>query len=190
MITFEYVSAGYSRKANELLALLNDPSVQTQINFKIGNAVNQFVPMKSGALRHSMWADSNGVHWSTPYAHYQYEGVVYGPNIPGLINGVGGFRSPSKKYPTGRKLGGELYWDMVSPAFVKTGARVRKANANDPDFPWVFGYSTPGTTDHWMKMYSGSQWKGGAGEGGIKAKTNLDITKFLKAECRKRGLNR
>lgn len=170
MITFEYIGAGYSRKTNELLRMLNDPAIQTQINFKIGHALNEFVPMQSGALRASMFADSNGVHWSTPYAHYQYEGVVYAVNHPIWQGGkVTGWYSSGTKYPTDRILGafkGEL-----------------------PQFPgWTFGYTTDKTMHHWVKMYTGSQWKGGAGEGGIKAKTNLEITKFLKAECRKRGL--
>lgn len=45
------------------------------------------------------------VEYNSPYAHYQYEGEVYGPNYP-LISGgeVIGYRSPPHKTPTGRKL--------------------------------------------------------------------------------------
>ena len=166
LISFDYVVAGYSRKTVALLDMLQDDSVRTQINFKIGNAVNQFVPMKTGALRRSMFADSNGVHWSTPYAHYQYQGVVYDVNLPKFRRGrvVGWYSIPgATKYPTMKELG------------AKPGSF----------FGYPLGYTTPGTMHHWMKMYSGRQWDV---PGGIKAQTNLEITKFLKAECRKRGL--
>ena len=40
-----------------------------------------------------------------PYAHYQYKGEVWGPNIPRIENGVVvGYWSPPIKHPTGRKL--------------------------------------------------------------------------------------
>lgn len=50
---------------------------------------------------------SGQVVWDTPYAHYQYVGIVYGPNIPIIQDGVlmGWFSPPGrKKYPTDRQL--------------------------------------------------------------------------------------
>ena len=50
---------------------------------------------------------SGQVVWNTPYAHYQYMGIVYGPNIPIIQNGilVGWFSPPGRpKYPTDREL--------------------------------------------------------------------------------------
>ena len=50
---------------------------------------------------------SGQVVWDTPYAHYQYMGIVYGPNIPIIQDGVllGWFSPPGrKKYPTDRQL--------------------------------------------------------------------------------------
>lgn len=47
------------------------------------------------------------VVWDTPYAHYQYMGIVYGPNIPIYDPDTGillEFRSPPVKHPTDRKL--------------------------------------------------------------------------------------
>ena len=49
------------------------------------------------------------VIWNTPYARYQYYGIVYGPNIPILEKGTGvllGYFSPpgKKKHPTDKKL--------------------------------------------------------------------------------------
>ena len=71
------VEENYSRKTQEFLnKLAYDSTVLTNINNIIGTNLNQFVPMQSGALRGSMYADAEGVHWNTPYAHYQYEGEV------------------------------------------------------------------------------------------------------------------
>ena len=50
---------------------------------------------------------SGQVIWNTPYAHYQYMGIVYGPNIPIIEDGVlmGWFSPPGRpKHPTERKL--------------------------------------------------------------------------------------
>ena len=49
------------------------------------------------------------VIWNTPYAHYQYMGIVYGPNIPIIEPGTGvlmGWFSPPgrPKHPTDRNL--------------------------------------------------------------------------------------
>ena len=50
---------------------------------------------------------SGEVIWNTPYAHYQYMGIVYGPNIPIIQDGVlmGYFSPPGRpKHPTDRDL--------------------------------------------------------------------------------------
>ena len=51
---------------------------------------------------------SGEVIWNTPYAHYQYMGIVYGPNFKVDVNGDGvlEWRSPKgkPKFPTGREL--------------------------------------------------------------------------------------
>ena len=50
---------------------------------------------------------SGEVIWNTPYAHYQYMGIVYGPNIPIVKDGVlmGWFSPPGRpKSPTDREL--------------------------------------------------------------------------------------
>jgi len=49
------------------------------------------------------------VIWNTPYAHYQYMGIVYGPNIPIIDRETGvlmGFFSPPgrPKHPTDKQL--------------------------------------------------------------------------------------
>ena len=50
---------------------------------------------------------SGQVVWNTPYAHYQYMGIVYGPNIPVIQDGIlmGWFSPPGRpKHPTDREL--------------------------------------------------------------------------------------
>lgn len=50
---------------------------------------------------------SGQVIWDTPYAHYQYTGIVYGPNIPIIQDGIlmGFFSPPGRpKVPTDREL--------------------------------------------------------------------------------------
>lgn len=50
---------------------------------------------------------SGMVIWNTPYAHYQYMGIVYGPNIPIIEDGMvmGWFSPPGRpKHPTDREL--------------------------------------------------------------------------------------
>lgn len=185
IVTFQYIQTGYSRKMQTLIDMLNDPSVKTNINQTIGQALNQFVPMKSGALRQSMYADSEGIHWSTDYAHYQYAGIVYGPNLPGWMGNTAGWRSPSIKYPTGRELGAFRTLSL-RPVWVLTGNGYRRANANDPTIHWTTGYTTPNTSHHWVRFYTANQWN--LGGSGIKADTNKQITAYLKAECRRRGL--
>ena len=49
---------------------------------------------------------SGMVIWNTPYAHYLYNGEVYGPNFQVMIGGVMEWRSYAgrPKQPTGREL--------------------------------------------------------------------------------------
>lgn len=100
---------------------------------------NDFVPFKNGTLRQSgrviQTDDGYRVEWSTPYAHYQYEGTVYiNPEhgASGWQDQYGqwhGWKGP--KVPTERKL----------------------------------VYHTAGTTDHWTKAAKDaylSHWINGA----------------------------
>lgn len=85
-------------------------SVQKYIDAEVIRQNEPYVPFDEGALNvsASMATDigSGFVVYDTPYAHYQYYGVVYGPNIPMIIGGELTFRSPSgaTKVPTGQKL--------------------------------------------------------------------------------------
>lgn len=68
-----------------------------------------YTPMKTGLLVKSATLGtkigSGHIIYASPYARYQYYGVVYGPNIPIFENGeLVGFCSPKKKHSTGRAI--------------------------------------------------------------------------------------
>lgn len=47
-----------------------------------------YVPMKTGVLYNSVTIEPKTITHYVPYAHYIYEGRVYGPNYPITENGV------------------------------------------------------------------------------------------------------
>lgn len=70
-----------------------------------------YVPMDQGMLKNTSLVISEAgevyILYNQPYAHYQYIGEVYGPNIPIYDKATGeltGFYSPPVKAPTGREL--------------------------------------------------------------------------------------
>lgn len=72
---------------------------------EVARLSDPYIPMQQGRLKNTVYIASDGstLTYPQPYAHYQYEGKVYGPNVP-LAND-GGFYSPTApKYPTGRTL--------------------------------------------------------------------------------------
>lgn len=150
-----------TKKQKKLLEMLNDKNVKAEVNVRIKDAINRFVPRKSGALRASARAYPDYISWGeglAQYARYQYYGEVYGPNRPIIRQGriVGWFSTPGRpKYPTGRELGIPGYWKG-----------------------WRFGYTTKGTHHHWDRYFTYFP----------KMKTNLEITRYLKRECKRRGL--
>jgi hypothetical protein len=66
------------------------------------------VPFQQGGLRNSvtMSIHADYIEWNAPYAHYLYEGEVYGPNIPirDAEGNITGWYSPPSKHPAGRPL--------------------------------------------------------------------------------------
>ena len=88
----------------------NLDKAQIALNQQIVADSTPYIPFRQGALRSQVrYPDGmtgGTVEWYAPYAHYQYMGEVYGPNIP-LKDAQGniiGWTSPPKKSPTGRKL--------------------------------------------------------------------------------------
>lgn len=168
-----------TKKQDKLIALLQDKSVQKEVNEKIKDAINDFVPMKSGALRRSALVTHKSITWGRglKYARYQYGGEVYGPNFPGAINGNPAWKSSpgeGSKYPTGREIGAFNGVINLRPRWQEGEPRVKGT------LPYKFGYTTPGTHHHWDEYFTY----------GPKMKVNQEITRMLKAECKRRGLGR
>ncbi len=83
---------------------------QKLLNMQVVADCAPLIPFQQGALRNSV-NYPNGVYggeieWNTPYAHYLYQGEVYGPNIPikDSDGNITGWYSPPNKRPTGRPL--------------------------------------------------------------------------------------
>lgn len=104
---------------------LDEAAVLERLNLEAGGLVQQvidksvidwdlqYVPWETGTLGRSPYSateiGSGEVVYPGPYAHYQYYGEVYGPNIPVFQDDTGeptGYFSPPgrKKHPTGRPL--------------------------------------------------------------------------------------
>lgn len=164
-----------TKKQKKLLDMLNDKQVQKQSNEILKNYINYFVPKKSGALRRSAIATPNLIYWGRglKYARYQYGGQVYGPNLPGAINGSPTWKSRAPKHPTGRELG-KFYGELKLFPVWQEGKRVNGA------LSYLFGYSEPGTGHHWDRLFNKDRR--------FKAQANREITRYLKKECKDRGL--
>lgn len=88
----------------------NLKEAQKLLNEAVVGDTDKYVPFSQGALRSSV-SYPQGIYggeitYNTPYAHYLYEGTVYGPNIPikDREGNITGWYSPQKKSPTPRKL--------------------------------------------------------------------------------------
>lgn len=110
------INANLNLSEAEMLRRLNLESgglVQQAIDKSVIDWNLQYCPRDSGSLAESAYTatqiGSGTVVYPGPYAHYQYYGEVYGPNIPIFDDNSGeptGFWSPpgQKKKPTGREL--------------------------------------------------------------------------------------
>lgn len=91
----------------------NVMEAQKLLNLAVRTDCEPLVPLLNGQLRRSA-NFPEGVYggvleYNTPYAHYQYVGKVYGPNIPKIDEMTGeiiGWYSPKgkAKHPTGRMM--------------------------------------------------------------------------------------
>jgi len=82
---------------------------QKFIDRKCIQQMKPYTPFRTGMLERSATLGtvigSGHIVYNSPYARYQYYGVVYGPNIPIYENGIlVGFRSPKQKHKTNRML--------------------------------------------------------------------------------------
>lgn len=107
-----------------------------------------YMPKDSGSLIKRTFDEtvigSGKLVFPGPYAHYLYHGEVYGPNIPIFEDDSGiptTYRSPKKKYPTGRALSIKLdknphatshWWEVAkSNHFKQIIQEARKAARGD-----------------------------------------------------------
>lgn len=102
-----------------------DDETMLAVHDTFAKLIDPWVPFREGALAQDIEVTPDYVRYISPYAHYQYVGMVYGPNIPIYENGdiVGWFSPPGrKKHPTGKPIqyGTELHplatkeWDKVA----------------------------------------------------------------------------
>ena len=97
-------------KTKELAAKINNPATWKYAASEWHRLYRQYVPYAEGMLYNSIKinADKNGatITHTVPYAHYMYEGVVYGPSVPIMQGGVptGYFTPVDIKHNTGRAL--------------------------------------------------------------------------------------
>ena len=95
---------------NDISGLSTNEDLLSNIHTQLAKMCDPYVPMENSDLARDITISSNGVTYNSPYAHYQYMGIVYGPNLPQIENGVvTGWRSRKPKSPTNRKLGTEGY---------------------------------------------------------------------------------
>ena len=61
-----------------------------------------YTPMQQGILQKAtIAADGSSITYTAPYAHYQWEGIVYGPNY---TNGERFWSGKAPKTPTGKPI--------------------------------------------------------------------------------------
>lgn len=101
--------------------VIQDPDFQVAAHNLLAKKMNPYVPMMEGNLSQDVLITAStgsvdndyitiaadGVTYKAPYAHYMYEGIVYGPNIPIIQDGrvVGFFsRKGVAKSPTGKMI--------------------------------------------------------------------------------------
>lgn len=99
--------------------LVRDNQTMLEIHNLYAKMMEPYVPF--GSDLGNMEVTPEYVRYNTPYAHYDYIGEVYGPNIPIIEDGivVGWFSKPGEqKHLTGRQLQfqkpkASAYWDKA-----------------------------------------------------------------------------
>lgn len=93
------------KSEKETFRRIFDDETMTYVHTELGKFCKEYVPADTEQLADSGIPYPDYLEYPGPYAHYQWEGDVYGPNIPIYEDGVlTGFISPPKKHPTGKKL--------------------------------------------------------------------------------------
>ena len=126
-----------SKELKQDLDIKFNDTAKIHINTEFARLVAPWVPMDTGNLYQTTTITADYIHYTLPYAHYMYEGIVYGPNFAILEDGticfgkppegalIEGWRSPKgkgSKHPTSRKLNysqekhqqASAHWDKVA----------------------------------------------------------------------------
>ena len=120
------------RKREQFERVFKNDASMLKVTEATAEMMEPYIPYAEGVLQNSVEITPRTISWNTPYAHYMYEGVVYGPNfyVPlqqnpdGTWNKEGpwGWRSPSgegSKSKTGRSL-------TYNPNDIRTGEPVHE----------------------------------------------------------------
>lgn len=104
---------------------LADDKTMLEIHDTLARFIEPWVPMNEGILEQEIMITPEFVDYIMPYAHYMYEGIVYGPNIPIYEEGeIVGYWSPPHKSPTGAMINYDKerhklathHWDQAAMA--------------------------------------------------------------------------
>ena len=81
----------------------SDTGARKYLASEVARLCEPYVPMQQGILARSavIASDGSSLVYPGPYAHYQYEGEIYGPNY---TNGERFWSGAAPKKPTGRQI--------------------------------------------------------------------------------------
>ena len=106
------------------VSALRSKELWTFIGSEWHRLYREFCPFKEGILYNQVRIEGGDceavIEHTAPYAHYMYEGRVYGPNVPISQGGciVGYFSPKAPKHPTGAMITyrgkGSRYWDKAA----------------------------------------------------------------------------
>lgn len=100
------ISFDVNKLIHQFDCLITDDKTMLEIYNLFAKIIEPWVPMDTGILAHGYEVTPNYLRYHGPYAHYQYMGIVYGPNFPQFdeAGNIVGWASPPKKYKTDRPL--------------------------------------------------------------------------------------
>lgn len=99
----------WKKRPSQIAKEIINSDVQLFTANEAKSLMDPYVPARNLVLAQNVSVytedDQGIVEYRSPYAHYQYKGIVYGPNYPVKEGGVIiGWKSPPHKTPTNRKL--------------------------------------------------------------------------------------
>lgn len=101
------INVSVNRKLFKRAEALVDDITMLRVHNLFAKMCDPYVPMDEGVLAQTTEITPQYVRYTQPYAHYQYTGLVYGPNYPIVQDGVivGWYSPPGQpKHPTGAAI--------------------------------------------------------------------------------------